>query len=188
MPSLRFFTPMRKRWYSGCIKGFRRMAIEFAMDKRRTELTALLLEGLSYREIGERMGVSRQTVCEDVKAILAEWRATRLENTDDFAMVQLARLEKMHEGIWEEAKGGNLNAIDRVLAISRREAEIMGSDAAMRPKKTTEGPDGLTPTQRIDRIESILSAAVERSQQKALPEQRDPEVLETEYVVAEFAE
>lgn len=101
---------------------------EVEQEQRRIVVARALLRGATYQDIAEEIGMSTGTVCNDVQAILAQWRNQQADLVDDYFRLELQRLDKMMEGIWEKAITGNMRAIDAVLSIMRRRAKFLGLD------------------------------------------------------------
>ena len=78
---------------------------------RRAIVARLYLQGLPYARIAERVreeggeGMGRtsvSTIHADVMALLAEWRAERLACMDDYVTLELRRIDRAVEALWEE--------------------------------------------------------------------------------------
>ena len=100
-------------------------AIERA--KRRAQALELRAAGRKYREIAETLDYSSpQHAHRDVKTELdALVKGPALEVLSE----ELDRLDKMLQGLWSEARRGNVHAVDRVLRIMERRARYLGLDA-----------------------------------------------------------
>ncbi|HXI14810.1 MAG TPA: hypothetical protein VNM48_00465 [Chloroflexota bacterium] len=97
-------------------------------DERRTRVARLLRLHYSEGKIAQEVGVSRSTICGDVKAIRAEYQALRQQDVDAVVNEELDRLAVMERAIWPKLEAGNLFAIDRQLAIMERRAKYLGLD------------------------------------------------------------
>ncbi len=97
------------------------------VDLRRAEALGLRRAGLSYRQIGERMGLSLgraySLVSEALSQIIHE-EATALRD------LEASRLDTMQAAIWSRAVTGDLRAIDTALRISARRSRLLGLDLA----------------------------------------------------------
>ena len=74
---------------------------------RRKRVAELLLCGWSQTRIGEEVGVCRQMVAEDVKAVHEEWKLSRIHDHDAVIARELESLAKMEAeawGQWERSK------------------------------------------------------------------------------------
>jgi hypothetical protein len=88
------------------------------------------LEGLTFRQIGERMGFSEQRayrICQDE---LNRLNAIRAETAEQMQRLEVGRLDELLKAVWSKAKKGEFAAIDRVLSIMQRRAKLLGLDLA----------------------------------------------------------
>lgn len=117
------------------------------------EAFRLRSQGLSYREIGFRLGIDTSTAYRRCQRALA---AVPAEDVQEHRALELDRLDALQYAIWEKAVNGNLNAIDRVLAIMTRRSKLLGLDA---PKGQGSYFERLTAEQidqEIQRLEKEL--------------------------------
>lgn len=113
---------------------------EARIEQRRKLVAANLLGGMNYRELAEVCGVSIGTISSDVKIILGRWRKEQVADTSDYAQMELRRLDKALNAIWNKVIDGQLDALDRFLRIQERRAKLLGLDA---PNETQlSGADG----------------------------------------------
>lgn len=111
--------------------------------QREKDLEALRLRktGMLYGDIAKQMGMGNRSVaykavmrCIDV--LITETK----EEAREIVELELLRLDDLLTTCWEEAKEGNMQAVDRVLKIMERRERYLGLDA---PKKTQiTGADG----------------------------------------------
>lgn len=98
---------------------------------RERELRALVLrrQGKRYDEIGRELGISESSAWKAVQRAYAR----SLKLADDEAnfnrRLDLERLDVALSAIWPRVQGGDLWAIDRLLAILERRAKLLGLDA-----------------------------------------------------------
>lgn len=97
-----------------------------AMAQRRATVAANLLAGATYREIADVLNVSPATVASDVKAIVQQWQEHYADTANQYLHIQYRRLDVLLNGIWDAARGGSLNHMDRVLSIIDRQSNLMG--------------------------------------------------------------
>ena len=69
--------------------------------KDREEIARLYLQRLSQREIGERLGLSRQQVGYDLEAVRQEWLQSALVNFDARKAEELARIDRLEREYWD---------------------------------------------------------------------------------------
>lgn len=101
---------------------------KLAIAERRQIVAANIKAGVKYRTIAESMGVGLATVARDVKEILAEWRAQRVDLVDDWIELQIARLDDMIAAIWKAALSGDLAAVDRVQRLMEHQGRLLKFD------------------------------------------------------------
>ena len=99
------------------------------LDRRR-KVTKLRLAGITdQRAIAAQLGVSRQTISNDLKAIDAEWRAEYLGDTQRHKAQALARLNALIAANWKEAMDGSTRHGRLINELLARQAAIIGYDA-----------------------------------------------------------
>src|SRR6186713_657770 len=94
---------------------------------RRQQALDLRLAGATYRQIGERLGVSLPIAWKHTQAAL---RQAPQEPAQELRQIELARLDRLHMAHWSQALGGSTDATDRVLKIMDRRARLLGLDQA----------------------------------------------------------
>lgn len=99
---------------------------QLEITNRRKLISANLLAGLTYTEIGRALNISKATITSDKKAILAEWRQQYAQSADQLVAVQLRRLDVLLNAIWEKATKGDDKAMGRALDIIDRQNAILG--------------------------------------------------------------
>ena len=95
----------------------------------------LRLTGMSHRAIAEALGVSDHTTIQG--RIAGALKEIIREPAEAVLKMELERLDVMLLGLWKQAAGGDLQALDRALKIQDRRAKYLGLDA---PTKTQEVP------------------------------------------------
>jgi predicted transcriptional regulator len=78
----------------------RRTTAQRTKDLERT--AELYLRGVRQSEIAEQMGVSQQTVSNDLQALYAEWRESALVDMDAAKSRELARIDELERTYWAE--------------------------------------------------------------------------------------
>lgn len=93
---------------------------------RRIEAVSLRLAGLTYEQIGERLGITKQGVLDLVTRTLE--RAEN-EKAHEMRALEGARLDRAQAAIWSRVLEGDTKAIDTYLRISQRRARLFGLEA-----------------------------------------------------------
>jgi len=75
-------------------------AHELYLQKRRSRVTELYLEGRSQRDIALALGVSVTLVSQDLKAVRDEWLAMRVKDMDAVKAEELARIDHLEAVAW----------------------------------------------------------------------------------------
>jgi hypothetical protein len=103
---------------------------------RRKEAVDLRIEGKTYREIGQELGVTPTRARQLVAEALAALQKDTSESAEELRRLELDRLDQLQSGLWEEAAGGNLKAVGAALKIMERRARLVGLDAPTRTENT----------------------------------------------------
>ena len=109
------------------------------VEERRLLVASGMLSGQSYRAMADVLGVDKSTIQRDTKTIFQRWQDEQIELVHQQRLLQLARLNRLINALWDAAASGNPNAIDRILKIMRRQADVVGLD---KPSKVD--PNGET--------------------------------------------
>jgi hypothetical protein len=130
--------------------------------ERGAEAVQLRMMGLTYAQIAETVGYAdRAAAFNAVSAELNRQAVDGLESWNAAVAVGLARLDKLLAGLWEFAEAGDVAAVDRVLAIEKRRAELL---SMARPElETVKQEDGVTS------ISAARAARQARAAAKQLP-------------------
>lgn len=111
--------------------------------ERRARAWELRKTGLSYPVIAMQMyeeylaadklneltsGWGAWHVYKDISTILNEYRSGYQETVLEVAEMEIHRLDELQTAVWTKAKTGSLEAIDRVLKIMDRRAQLIGLD------------------------------------------------------------
>lgn len=93
---------------------------------RRTEAVSMALAGLTYEQIGERLGISAQGAHALVERTIID---TRNYAVDQLRALENARLDRAQAAIWSSVLEGDIKAVNTFLRISERRAKMNGLDA-----------------------------------------------------------
>ena len=97
--------------------------------ERRTQAVHLRREGLTLREVADRLGVSVYTAWNDIQTAV---RDIPKEEADLLRQQEADRLDNLQRAVWDDAIAGDLHAVDRVLKIIERRCRLLGLDAPAR--------------------------------------------------------
>jgi hypothetical protein len=92
--------------------------------------TELRLQGLSYRQIAARLGISEGTAYKHVVSALNLWNATMPETVEQLRTIEAARLDRLQAKYQPLAEDGSAAAAALVLKISERRSRLFGLDLA----------------------------------------------------------
>lgn len=110
-----------------------------AAAERAERAFELRKAGLPYTRIAQELHVSAGAAFNIVNRYLLKLRDRTDELAESVRQIELSRLDSMLEGLWERASGGNTQAIDRVLKIMQRRADLLGLDAPTKADVTSGG-------------------------------------------------
>lgn len=108
--------------------------------EREAQAFELRKSGANYRQIGDHLGVTPQAAHKMVKRVMAMLAKLAKEDAEAVRQMELDRLDAMLMGLWPKARKGNEGAVDRVIRIMQRRADMLGIDAPKRSELT--GKDG----------------------------------------------
>ena len=89
----------------------------------------LRITGLSYRRIGDQLGISHVTAFVWVKETLEALRKECKELAETYRDMELERLDEAQTAIYNKVLKGDVAAIDRLLKIQERRSKLLGLDA-----------------------------------------------------------
>ena len=98
------------------------------VTERQREAIALRKQGLSFPEIGQRMGISHQRAHQIVAGALEEYRADTAELVAQHRALDVARMEEIVRILWPRVQEGHLDSVDRVFKAAQRKAALLGMD------------------------------------------------------------
>jgi len=133
--------------------------------KRRQQATEMRLEGYTYEEIGDALGIGRSAACRMVNRVLDNVIKNSLENVELLRELELMRCDKLQMAYWDQAMNGDLEAAKFIIKAMERRAKLSGLDKQM-PKEVPANDeinpyDGLTEEAAQDVWKDILAQADE---------------------------
>ena len=102
------------------------------IEQRRSTVADLLVNGWSASKIAEHVGVHRDTVYEDIKAIRAMWAENQTHSYDEWVHAELEALAHMEAKIAHRIDTGDPQAIAVRLRIQDRRSKYLALDAPTR--------------------------------------------------------
>lgn len=100
-----------------------------ALLERRLQALDLRKRGLSYRAIGDKLGIDFTTAYKDVMAELKRLAAENHDKADELRAMELERLDMLIKGLEPMATVGNPGAVNSYIKCMERRAKLLGLDA-----------------------------------------------------------
>lgn len=97
--------------------------------RRRQAALELRATGMSYRQISEKLGVSRTQIMDDLRESLAELHREQTLSTEQWRALELERLDKLQNALWDKAVAGHIEAAKQVERLMARRWQLLGLDA-----------------------------------------------------------
>lgn len=141
-------------------------AIETA--QKQAQAIALRLEGLPYRAIGARMGISDKNAFKHVKNALQRYRQATAETVEEVRELELQRIDELINGLW--AQRGNNRVVDTITRLMDRRAKLLGLDAPVKLDATALAAL-MDDNERTARVTALLDAARARRTRQPASEQ-----------------
>jgi hypothetical protein len=107
-----------------------------AAAERQARAITLRKAGLGYAAIAQQCGYAGPSGA--YAAVMTALRAVTREPAAELRDLELARLDELLQGLWLDARKGNVQKIDRVLKIMQRRADLLGLDAPRRVADVTD--------------------------------------------------
>jgi len=139
--------------------------------EREHQAFELRKAGASYEQIATQLGYSSKGSAHN--AVMRALKKFMQEPADDVRSLEVARLDQLLLGVWQQARQGHLGAIQSALRIMERRSAYLGLDAPKRSELS--GPDGepiqidqvntlvITDDERADRVTAVLQRARTRA-------------------------
>lgn len=102
---------------------------KFGARERRIQVLKYRIQHASLRAIADKLGVSHQTVANDLTKALDELHQTELKEARNFRMLELQRLELASNAIIERVLQGELEAVAQYRLLSESRRKLLGLDA-----------------------------------------------------------
>jgi hypothetical protein len=141
--------------------------------ERRRHALALRAAGVGYEDIAKQVGLSGPGPA--YKIVQAALKATYREPADEVRKLELERLDRLTLALWQRAKGGESEAIDRVLKLMDRRAKLLGLDVSKPATVMAFDASTMTNDEIIARLASLAGGvATEGPQAPARDAGGDP--------------
>jgi hypothetical protein len=105
---------------------------------RQAQALALHKAGVGYQSIANRLGYAGPSGA--YKAVEVALHKTLQEPAEELRQLEVARLDALHQAVWDKAMAGHLPSIDTVLKCMTRRARLLGLDAPKQQHRTRELP------------------------------------------------
>jgi len=105
----------------------RRKPTEVEDAEKTRQALELRKAGLTYEAIASRLGYANRSGA--FKSVERGLRSILREPADDLRTLELERLDTVQVGLWQKARTGDVQSIDRLLRIMERRAKLLGLDA-----------------------------------------------------------
>lgn len=97
-------------------------------EARQNEALTLRMAGLSYAQVGDRLGITPTAATDLVNRTLLKQKTPPVE---EFRALENMRLDRAQAAIWPAVLQGDLKAVDAYLRISMARRRMNGLDAPM---------------------------------------------------------
>ena len=98
--------------------------------KKRAQVLELATAGFSFREIATKVGYAGPSGA--YRAFQSGLRQIVQPRAEEYLQLEIARIDELVSVLWPLGKSGDLKAIDRLLKLMKRRAELLGLDAPQR--------------------------------------------------------
>jgi len=106
--------------------------------ERQQQALNLRIAGASFDQIARQVGYASRGAARN--AVLAILKRREQEPADELRKMEGERLDRLQLGLWNQAANGDREAIDRLLRLMKRRADLFGLDAPAKIEQT--GKDG----------------------------------------------
>ena len=104
-------------------------ARKLAAAEREKQATAMRLQGLTYLEIGERLGVTESAAYRAVKRAKARTEKVATETAEEIRATEDARLLLGIRSIMSQILKGHIGAVNALVRLSESRRKLWGVDA-----------------------------------------------------------
>lgn len=121
------------------------------LTAKQSKALELALSGANYDAIAKACGYRhRSSAMRIVRSAIAKWAPVDPRDAEALRDLSLARLDRLIQAHWTKALKGDHRSTEMILRVMRRQAQMMGLDAALKVEGTiSEDLD--------DRIEDLVN-------------------------------
>jgi DNA-binding CsgD family transcriptional regulator len=147
-----------------------------AMDRRQKIVTLLFRNpAITNAEIAELVGVTPNTVAQDIRIIKDEFKAERVSKIETHLYRQVLEIEKLKRECWDRLSGCKAATTgsrwaEMILRALHQQAQLLGlNDAGKRMGRAEEAAEGNVTPRLKDEQESAAVNAVVAAFNNAIP-------------------
>ena len=111
-------------------------------DEKKAQAIALKKAGVTYEDIATQLGCAVSTAHKMVNECLIELAEKRQIDTDAWRQLQIARYEKLLQGLWSSATRGFVEAVREARQVLARLDRVTGIEAPIKHQQEITGKDG----------------------------------------------
>lgn len=102
--------------------------VKLAVTTRKHRVLELRLAGRMLWEIAEELGMPEGSVASILSKELEKLESEIRESAERLRTIEMVRLEKIGEALYQRSVDGELPAVDRFLKVQERRAKLLGLD------------------------------------------------------------
>lgn len=104
--------------------------------ERKRQAFELRKRGLSYRAIGDAMGMSYNAAHQYVKEAYQMLLVEVMDTAEELRQIELDRLDAIQDAIWTDCETGDKAAISTMLKVMERRSKLLGLDTVQATDNT----------------------------------------------------
>lgn len=102
---------------------------------QRTRIVQLRVQGYSFSEIGEMIGISKVRAYQIIQEYIQQYRKEHAESIEDMVELDCQRIDSLMRALWGRFNDGETNAAALILKCIERRAKMLGIDAVEDPRE-----------------------------------------------------
>ena len=118
-------------------------------SQRQTQAIQLRIAGHTYEHIAAQLGYAGRQGA--YKAVTFGLNSQLNPAVDEMRSLERLRLDELQQAVWDEARGGNLQAFDRVMKVIQTRIRLEGLESQGSAPATQEEPTKI-PLAVLDRV------------------------------------